>query len=124
MRKYLLGIFIGILVGLFAGYYITTKFLFDPIPSSYVRVTADNNSGQKIKTLTLKYRNGTIEMKDLPDRESAKFIFKIYGEDSYQIIATFDNDSTVSSRGEYVESGSTRTEKIYKDRIEPDRKQY
>jgi hypothetical protein len=124
MRRIILGIFIGVTIGLFAGNYITTAFLIDPIPNGYIRVTVVNQTGQLIKSLTLKHEKGNIEMKNLLDRDRAKLIFKNGGENSYQIIATLDNDSTVSSRGEYVESGYKRTEIIYSDRIETDRKQY
>lgn len=124
MRRTILGIFIGLIVGLFAGHYVTTKFLIDPIPSAYVRVTVVNQSGQLIKSLILKHEKGNIEMKDLRDRDHVKLFFKNGGENSYQIIATLANDSTVSSRGEYVESGYKRTEIIYNDRIETDRKEY
>lgn len=124
MRRIILGIFIGVTIGLFAGYYITIAFLIDSIPKGYVSVTVVNQTGHLIKSLTLKHEKGNIEMKDLIDSDRAKLIFKNIGENSYQIIAVMANDSTVSSKGEYVESGYKMTEIIYSDRIETDSKLY
>jgi fluoride ion exporter CrcB/FEX len=124
MRNIILWILIGGILGIFAGYYITTTFLIHAIPGSYVSVTVVNQSGQLIKSLTLKHEKGNIEMQDLMDNDQAKLTFKNLSENSYQIIAVLDNGTTVSSRGEYVESGYTMKEIIYEDRIEQDRNQY
>jgi len=121
MSKIIIGLFLGILLGLFVGHFITTNFLSEPIPKGYVRVTAKNKSGHKIKTLTLKQENGSIEMKNLDDKESVNLIFKNCCENSYRIFATLDNDSTLSSRGEYVEAGYRITEIIFADRFATER---
>lgn len=124
MSKIILGILFGIVVGLFAGHFITTKFLAEPIPNGYVRVTVDNKSGQNIKTLTLKHESGSIEMENLSDKESVNLIFKNGGENSYRIIAKLDNDSIVSSRGNYVEAGYRTTEIIFADRVKTENDKY
>jgi hypothetical protein len=107
----------SIIVGLLLGYYITTNFFSEPIPSGYVRATVKNKSGQKIKSLTLKHQNGSIEMKKLSDQESVNLIFKNEGENSYRIFAQLQNDSMVSSKGNYVEAGYRTTEMIFEDTI-------
>ncbi len=124
MNKIILCVFFSIIVGLFFGHFITTKFLVEPIPNGYVRVTVENKSGQNVKTLTLKHENGSIEMKNLPSEENVNLIFKNGGENSYKIFAKFDNDSIISSNGEYVESGYRLTEIIFEDRINTDRNGY
>ena len=124
MSKIIKGLFIGIIVGLFVGYFITKNFLAESIPNGYVRVTVNNKSGHSIKTLILKHESGNIEMKNLSDKEIVNMIFKNGGENSYRIIATLDNDSTISSKGEYVEAGYRTTEIISTDEIKTDRKSY
>jgi flagellar hook assembly protein FlgD len=124
MSKIILGLFFGIVIGLFAGHFITINFLAEPIPKDYVRVTVDNKSGQNIKTLTLKHERGSIEMKNLSDVESVNLMFKNRGENSYRIIAKFDNDSVVSSSGNYVEAGYRTTEIIFADRVNTESDKY
>ncbi|MBI4945562.1 MAG: hypothetical protein HY840_04075 [Bacteroidetes bacterium] len=116
MSKIVIGLFIGVLLSLFAGYYITSS-IFGPFPQRYVHVTASNMSGHKIKTLTLQHRDGSIEMKYLDDKGSVYLIFKINGESSYRIFATLDNDSTISSKEKYIEPGDRMEEIIFADNI-------
>lgn len=71
----LLGLMIGGVLGLSAGYFITTIFLTsEPIPKGYVRVHVKNLSGQNIKNLTLIEEGGSIEIKpfDLPNIDKSK----------------------------------------------------
>jgi len=118
MNKIALGLLTALVVGLFSGYFITTKFLTsEPIPKGYVRVFVKNLSGQNIKNLTLLQEGGSIEMKNFSKSDSADLIFKNEGENSYKIIATFDDDLKISSRGNYVEAGYRTTETIYRDSI-------
>lgn len=118
MNKIALGLFTGLIFGLLTGYFITTKFLTsEPISKGYVRVFVKNLSGQNIKNLTLLQEGGSIEMKNFSKSDSADLIFKNEGENSYKIIATFDDDSKISSRGNYVEGGYRTTEIIYRDSI-------
>jgi flagellar hook assembly protein FlgD len=124
MSKIILGLFLGIVVGLFAGYFITIKFLTESIPKGYVCVTVENKSGQNIKTLILKHESGSIEMKNLSDKADVNLIFKNVGENSYRIIAKFDNDSTVSSKGNYVEAGYRTTEIIFADCVKAGNDKY
>jgi flagellar hook assembly protein FlgD len=124
MSKIILGLFLGIVIGLFAGYFITIKFLTESIPKDYVRVTVENRSGQSIKTLILKHESGSIEMKNLSDKADVNLIFKNVGENSYHIIAKFDNDSTVSSKGNYVEAGYRATEIIFADCVKAGNDKY
>ena len=124
MKNIIVGIFIGIIVGLLAGYYIRTKFLTEPIQKDYVKVTVQNKSGQTVKLLKLNHEKGSVEMQNLANMESVDLIFKNPGENLYQIFATFDNDSIISSKGEYVESGYILTETIFEDRIITDRNTY
>jgi len=124
MSKIILGVFSGIVVGLIVGHLTTKYFLVEPIPIGYVRVTVDNKSGQNIKTLTLKHENGSIEMKNLSENENVNLIFKNGGENSYRIFAMLDNDSIVSSRGNYVEAGYRTTEIIFADRVKTENDKY
>jgi hypothetical protein len=121
MKKLILWILIGMTVGLFSGFYITAKFLMESIPKDYVCVTVYNKSGQKIKSLVLKHEKGTLEMKDFPDNETTKFIFKNKGENSFQVFATLENDSTLITSKEYIESGYRIAEIIYEEHIETKR---
>lgn len=106
MNKFIIGLFLGILLGLVAGYFITTRLFFESIPKGYVRVTINNNSGHKIKTLTLEHAKGSV-----------KVIFKNEGENSYRIIAILDNDSILSSIPEYIEAGYFNTETILANKV-------
>lgn len=124
MSKIILGTFLGIIVGLLGGHFITRNFLAEPIPNGYVRVKVINESGQNIKTLILKHENGSIEMKKLFNQESVNLIFKNGGENSYQIFATLNNDSIVSSKGNYVEAGYRSTEIIFADKVETKNDKY
>jgi uncharacterized protein YneF (UPF0154 family) len=126
MSKIIIGVSIlfGIIIGFFASQLITKSFLAETIPEGYVRVTVDNKSGQKIKTLTLKHERGSLEMKNLANQESVNLIFKNGGENSYHIIANFDNDSIVSSKENYVEGGYRTTEIIFADRIKTENDKY
>ena len=65
MSKIILGVLFGIFIGLIAGHFITLKFLSEPIPKGYVRVTVNNKSGRNIKLLTLRHQSGSIEMEGL-----------------------------------------------------------
>lgn len=118
MNKIILGLLIGAVLGLLTGYFLTTKFLTsEPIPTGYVRVFVKNLSGQNIRNLTLKHESGSIEMKNFSKSDSADFIFKNKGENSYRVIATLDDGSNVASRGNYVEAGYRTTETVYRDSI-------
>lgn len=124
MSKLIQGALICILTGFFAGHFITRNFLSEIIPDGYVRVTVNNKSGHTIKTLTLKHESGSIEMEDLLDTETVNLIFKNSGENSYRIIATLDNDSTIYSTGEYVEAGYRTIETVSADKIRKERENY
>jgi flagellar hook assembly protein FlgD len=124
MSKILLAAIIGIVIGLIAGHFITTKFLSEPIPKGYVRVTVNNQSGHVIKLLTLKHQSGSIEMEGLAKQEKVNLIFKNGGENSYRIKAILDDNSTVSSNGEYVEAGYRTVETVFADSIKIDRNAY
>lgn len=118
MNKIILGLMIGGVLGLSAGYFITTIFLTsEPIPKGYVRVHVKNLSGQNIKNLTLIEEGGSIEIKNFSNSDSADLIFRNKGENSYKVIATFNDGSKITSRGNYVEAGYRTTETIYRDRI-------
>jgi hypothetical protein len=117
MSKILLGVLSGIIIGLIAGHFITTKFLSEPIPKGYVRVTVKNESGRNIKLLTLKHRSGSIEMEGLAKKETVNLIFKNDGENSYRVMAILDDNSRVSSNGEYVEAGYRTVETVFADSI-------
>ncbi len=78
---------IGGVLGLSAGYFITTIFLTsEPIPKGYVRVHVKNLSGQNIKNLTLIEEGGSIEIKNFSNSDSADLIFRNKGENSYKVI--------------------------------------
>ncbi len=124
MNKIILGVFFGFIVGLFFGHFITIKFLTEPIPNGYVNVTVENKSGQNIKSLTLKHEYGSIEMKNLSNQENVNLIFKNGGENSYRVFAKLNNDSIVSSSGNYVEAGYTTTEIIFADKVKTTNDKY
>ena len=76
-----------------------------------------NLSGENLKNLTLIQEGGNIEMKNFSKSDSADLIFKNEGENSYKVIATFNDGSKITSRGNYVEAGYRTTETIYRDSI-------
>lgn len=112
-------LFIGLLCGLIGGYFIT-KYLFtsETISPDYVRVTIVNSSGQTIKKVKLEHENGTCEISKLLDKTETKVIFRNAGEGSYKVTASFENDSTLTSKGAYIEGGYRMTETITKTEIE------
>jgi|GEM_PF-1631530 len=118
MNKITFGLLTGVVLGLLAGYFITTTFLApEPIPKGYVRVFVRNLSGQNIKNLTLTHESGRIEIKNFSKSDSAALVFKNHGENSYRIIAILENGSNITSRGNYVEAGYRTIETIYRDSI-------
>lgn len=117
MKKIIVVLFLGIIIGFFIGHFISKLLSFESIPEGYVRVTVDNKSEHNIKILTLKHDEGSLEMKNLSNNESVNLIFKNGGENSYRISAILDNDSIISSHCEYVEANYRTTETIFADTI-------
>lgn len=116
-RQLINRLFIGIAIGLFcglAGGHLLTKYLFtsETISPDYVRVTIINESGKTIKKVKLEHENGTYEITKLQDKNETKVIFRNAGEGSYKVTANFENDSTISSKGAYIEGGYRMTETI------------
>jgi flagellar hook assembly protein FlgD len=113
----------AIIIGFIAGYLVKT-YVYEPVPKGYVRVRIDNKSGHVVKTLALKHESGSAEVTNLNREETVHIIFKSGGENSYCIIATLDNDSVLSSKGEYVEDGYRRVETIFSNQVKTDRNTY
>lgn len=113
MNKLFIGIFIGLFCGLLSGHFIT-KYLFtsETISPDYVRVTIINSTGQTIKKVILEHENGTYEISKLLDKNETKVIFRNAGEGSYKVTASFENDSTLTSKGAYIQGGYRMTETI------------
>lgn len=124
MKKIIIGILTGIVVGFFVVGFFSTNFFDERIPNGYVRVTVENKSGQNIKVLSLIHQYGSIEMKNLNKQESVNLIFKNRGENSYQIFAKLGNDSIIHSRANYVEAGYKEKETILTDRIKTEKDNY
>lgn len=113
MNKLFLGICIGLVCGLVGGHFIT-KYLFtsETISPDYVRVTIINSTGQTIKKVILEHENGTCEISKLLDKNETKIIFRNAGEGSYKVTAQLQNDSTLTSKGTYIEGGYRMTETV------------
>ena len=112
MNKVLIGIAIGVLLGLCCSYAINSFSSTESISSDFARVTIKNESGRNAKKILLQHEKGTIEAAGLMDKEEIRFIFKNASENSYKIIVTFDNDSTLTSSPVYIEHGYRGTETI------------
>jgi len=118
MKKIFIGLLIGLTLGLLIGFCATNYLVTGTVPTGYVCVTVKNESGHLIKSIFLKHALGSIEMKNISINESANITFKNGGENSYCIVATFDNDSTLKSAAPvYVEAGYKTTETIFNDHI-------
>jgi hypothetical protein len=114
MNKLLIGIAIGLLLGLFSYYSLTYFTSSESIPNDFARVTIKNESGTNVKKVALQHDKGTIEATALMDKEEIRFVFKNSGENSYKVIVTFDNGSTLSSSPVYIERGYRGAETIKK----------
>lgn len=113
MKKHFGGIMIGLLLGLIVGIFIAKILLTsESISPEYVRVTIVNSTGQTINKATLKHENEAFEIRDLSDKSEIKVIFKNVGESSYNVTALLENDSTITSKGIYIEGGYRMTETV------------
>ena len=117
MKKVIIGIAMGILIGM--TFYFTSTFFcsYEFISKDNASVTIINESGQQIKTVRLKHHLGTLEANNLNDKDQVRFIFTNRGENSYQVIVTFRNDSTMTSQEVYIEYGYRGAETITKTEI-------
>ncbi len=117
MKKLITGIAIGLFIGLIYYFSITLYYSFETISKDFASVTIKNESGQKVKKIFLKHSRGTFEASNLNDLEEIRFIFQNGGENSYKILITFDNDSTLTTKGVYFEYGYRGIETITKTKI-------
>ena len=118
MKKVIIGISIGLFIGLICYFASTIFYSNEFISKDNASVTITNESGQQVKKVLLKHKGGTLEANNLYDTDQVRFIFTNKGENSYQIIVTFENDSVMSSQGVYIEHGYRGTETITKTKIE------
>lgn len=112
MKIFVLGIAIGAVVG-----FAISRMFNEPVPKSYVRVVVHNKSGRVINTLQLRHETGEMNVGKIDNGTSFPMLFQAVGEDSYDITSTFDDNSVITSKGEYVEPGYRREEFIYQDTI-------
>jgi hypothetical protein len=117
MNRFLAGIAIGILLGL-SGYSLLTFFSSNEfVADEFARVTIRNESGKNARRIVLQHGRGSLEARGLRDMEEIRFIFRNGGENSYKIIATFDNDRTLTSDEVYFEHGYRGVETINESAI-------
>ena len=117
MKKVIIGITIGLFIGLNC-YFASTFFCSNEfISKDNASVTITNESGQQIKAVLLKHNRGTLVANNLNDKDQVRFIFTNRGENTYQVIVTFKNDSIMTSKEVYFEHGYRGTETITKTEI-------
>ena len=94
-----------------------SRMIHETIPNSYVRVVVTDKSGHVVNTLQLMHENGSMKVHNIINGASFKLLFYAEGEDSYNLTATFEDKTIVSTAGEYVEPGYHIEETIYRDTI-------
>ena len=105
MKKVLIGIVIGFLFSLL-GYYSLTLFSSrEWLSNDFAQVIIKNESGRTLKKIMLQHKEGTLEAREVRNHAELRLIFENQGENSYEIRATFDNDSTLTADGGYFELG-------------------
>lgn len=112
MRNLILAFAIGAIAS-----FAICRMLGDHLPESYVSCVVMNKSGHVVNTLELRHGKGNVKVNNIVNGKSVELLFYAGGEDSYEITATFDENSVISSGGEYVESGYRTEETIYRDTI-------
>ena|SRR5690349_11525907 len=121
MNRLLIGIILGLILGA-CGYLTVTIFTsFEIISNNSATITIKNESGQYVKLISLQHQDGTIEARGLRDKEEMRFVFSNQGENTYKVVATFENETTLTSQEVYFEIGYRGTETIKKDQIVTER---
>jgi len=110
------GILLGILIGVFAGFIATFIFFnlrpCENVSNDFAIIRIKNASNKEIKKLLFKDNNRIIETCGLNKNEEIRFIIPSAGENVYNIIATFINDSSLTSKEIYFEYGYRGIETI------------
>jgi hypothetical protein len=117
MKKLIIGLLTGLFIGLLYYFIMTSFYSYEPISNDFASVIIKNESGQRIKKISLKHNRGTFESTNLNNLEQIRYIFQNGGENVYYISITFENDSTLKSQGVYVEHGYRGIETIKKSKI-------
>jgi hypothetical protein len=117
MKKIIIGIVIGLLLGLIGYLASTLYYSHEFISYDLASVTIRNESGQTVKKIFLKHGHGTLEATDIGNGDQIRFLFTNSGENSYDVTVTLDNDSVLKSNSVYFEYGYRGTETITKSEI-------
>ncbi len=117
MKKLIIVLLTGLFIGLLYYFIMTSFYSYEPISNDFASVIIKNESGQRIKKISLKHNRGTFESTNLNNLEQIRYIFQNGGENVYYISITFENDSTLKSQGVYVEHGYRGIETIKKSKI-------
>ncbi len=117
MKSKLIGILIGLTLGLLIHFALRLFYSYEFLSHSQTSVTIKNKSGHLLTTLQLKHKGGTLQASNIYDSEEIRFIFPSSGENSYNVIATLDNDSVIESQGVYFERGYRGTETVTSSKI-------
>lgn len=119
MKKLLIGIILGLLLGVIF-YFSMTLFVSNEIISqNFARVTIKNESGRNVKSILLQHQRGEIEANGLNNEGEIRFIFENRGENVYHIIVTLENNTTLTSNEVYFEVGYRGTVTIKETEIIP-----
>lgn len=117
MKKLIIGLLTGLFIGLLYYFIMTSFYSYEPISNDFASVIIKNESGQRIKKISLKHNRGTFESTNLNNLEQIRYIFQNGGENVYYISITFENDSTLKSQSVYFEHGYRGIETIKKSKI-------
>ena len=118
MKKIFIGVAAGLSLGVLGCLLFYLFFSVELIPNDFASVVIKNESGKVIKKTLLKHIHGTIEDRHfLKNNEELRFLFKNTSENSYTITVTFDDDSTLTSDGMYIEYRDRTTEIVTRSKI-------
>ena len=111
LSLFLFGIFVGV-AAVFIWWVLTTT------PNTTASVEIINHSGKVVKNIVLQHRDGSATLtRPLANNDQAEILFQSLGENSYNIIVTFDNDSRLTSGVGYFEWGGSFVEIIEPKKI-------
>ena len=119
MRRIIIGILLGFAICTICVVILKATSSFESISYDLASITIINESGRNVKSVILiKTGQESFEAKNIQNSEEVRFIWSHgRGEGVYNIKVTFDNDSTISSKGVYFKYGLRNTEIITANKI-------
>ncbi len=118
MKHTILKVAAAIITGILLWHFVLIQvFSYENISKKFASVTIKNRSGKFIKHIVLKHNGGSIESNGLNNNQDTRLLFENTGENGYHIVATFENDSSITSKPHYIEYGYIGVETITKTEI-------